>query len=66
MGFGLMYGLSIIIPALIFFGILWAARQLNSSDPWMIDVVIRQFKYRKYYAPKSDLGVEHPQIKDFT
>ncbi len=66
MGFGIMFGLSIIIPLTLFTGILWVARRMNAADPWMLDVVLRQFKYRKYYAPQSDLGVEHPQIRDFT
>jgi type IV secretion system protein TrbD len=64
-GFGFMYGLSLIAPAVLFLVILWIARMMNSADPWMIDVVLRQFKYRKYYAPKSDIGVEHPQVRDF-
>jgi type IV secretory pathway TrbD component len=66
MGFGMMFGLSIIIPVGLFAGILWIASSINTADPWMVDVVLRQFKYRKYYAPQSDLGVEHPQIRDFT
>ena len=65
MGFGIFYGLPFIVPLVLFLGILWVAREANKSDPWMIDVVMRQFKYRKYYAPKSDLGTEHPQVRDF-
>ena len=66
MGFGPFYGLSIIIPLGIFAAILWVARAANTADTWMIDVVLRQFKYRKYYAPKPDFGTEHPQVRDFT
>lgn len=65
MGFGLFYGLPFIVPALLFLGILWVAREAYKADPWMVDVVLRQFKYRKYYAPKPDLGTEHPQVRDF-
>ena len=64
-GLGFMYGLTFIAPAFIFFMILWIARMMNTADPWMIDIVMRQFKYRKYYAPKTDLGVQHPQVRDF-
>lgn len=65
MGFGFFYGLPFIVPLVFFVGILWVAREANKSDPWMIDIVMRQFKYRKYYAPKPDLGTEHPQVRDF-
>jgi type IV secretion system protein TrbD len=65
-GFGFFYGISIALPALLFLGILWVAREAYKADPWMIDIVLRQFKYRKYYAPKSDLATEHPQVRDFT
>lgn len=65
MGMGLMFGLSILIPGALFVGILWVARRMNKADPFMIDVVLRSFKYRKYYAPKPDLGTVHPQVKDF-
>ena len=63
--FGLFYGITVAAPVLLFLGILWVAREANKADPWMFDVVLRQFKYRKYYAPKSDLNVLHPQIRDF-
>lgn len=66
MGLGLMYGLTLILPAIMFLGILWIAREAYDADPQMVDVVRRQFKYRKYYAPKSDMGVEHPQVRDFS
>jgi type IV secretion system protein TrbD len=66
MGFGLLYGLTIAIPGLLFVGILWVAREANKADSWMVDVVMRQFKYRKYYAPKPDIGAEHPRVGDFT
>lgn len=65
MGLGFMYGLSLFLPAVIFFAIVWIARMANKADPYMFDVVMRQFKYKKYYAPRPDIGVEHPQIKDF-
>lgn len=64
-GFGIFYGLPIIVPAVLWGGLLWIAREMNKADPYMVDVVLRQFKYRKYYAPKSDLGVEHPQVRDY-
>lgn len=65
-GVGLLFGLSIVIPGGLFVGILWAARKMAQADPIMIDVVLRQFNYRKYYAPKPDLGTEHPQVRDFS
>ena len=64
-GFGLDYGLPIFLPLMFWMGVLWLAREMNKADPYMVDVVLRQFKYRKYYAPKADLGVEHPQIRDY-
>lgn len=64
-GFGLFYGLPIILPLVLWVGILWVAQEMNKADPYMVDVVLRQFKYRKYYAPKPDIGVEHPQIRDY-
>lgn len=65
-GFGFFYGLFIAVPAVLFLGIVWVAREAYKADPWMVDVVLRQFKYRKYYAPKPDLGAVHPQVRDFT
>ena len=64
-GFGFSFGLPIIVPLVFFSIIVWVAREASSADPWMIDVMMRQFKYRKYYAPKPDLGMEHPQVRDF-
>jgi type IV secretory pathway TrbD component len=64
-GFGMLFGLTIILPVAMFTAILWVARTANDADPWMIDVMLRQFKYRKYYAPRSDLGTEHPIVRDF-
>ncbi len=64
-GFGFYYGLPILVPLALWAALLWLAREMNKADPYMIDVVLRQFKYRRYYAPKSDLGVEHPQIRDY-
>lgn len=66
MGFGVSYGLTFIVPLMLFVSILWVARSMNKADPWMVDVVLRQFKYKKYYAPKPDFGTEHPQVRDFT
>ena len=65
MGFGFFYGISILVPFGLFLPVLWVARQANASDPWMIDIVLRQYKYRKYYAPQPDLGTEHPEVRDF-
>lgn len=65
-GFGLSYGLFVLFPGCIFLGVLWAARKMYAADPWMIDVILRHFKYVKYYAPKSHLGKEPPNIRDFT
>lgn len=63
--FGIWYGLSIIIPGVIWLAVVWVGREMHKADPHMVDVLMRQFQYRKYYAPKGHLGVEHPQIKDF-
>lgn len=65
MGFGFFYGIPIIVPALFFSAILWVARQFETADSWMVDIGLRQLKYRKYYAPKPDMGVPHPSIRDF-
>lgn len=65
MAYGFFYGIPILIPSVLFSAILWVARQADMADPWMVDIVLRQFKYRRYYAPKPDIGVEHPQIRDF-
>lgn len=65
MGLGMFYGLPVLFPLGMFTLILWVARKMNDADPWMIDVALRQFKYRKYYAPKPSLRAEHPQVRDF-
>lgn len=65
-GFGLDYGLCFLIPGSLFFGVLWAARKMYNADPWMIDVVLRHFKYAKYYAPKPHVGKTPINIRDFT
>lgn len=65
MGFGFFYAIPIIVPFVLFIAVLWVAKQANDSDPFMIDVVLRQFRYRKYYAAKPDLGTEHPEVRDF-
>lgn len=64
-GYGFSWGLPIIVPVGLFIVVLWIAQQANSADSFMVDVVLRQFKYRKYYAPKSDIGVEHPLVRDY-
>lgn len=65
MGFGFFYALPILVPLALFGAVIWVARKANDADPWMVDVVLRQFKYRKYYAPQPDLGTEHPNVRDF-
>jgi type IV secretory pathway TrbD component len=64
--FGMFYGLPIILPFVIFSVILWVAREANKADPMMVDVMLRQLKYRKFYAAKPDIGIEHPIVRDFT
>ena len=64
MGLGFMYGLTLMFPIVLFMAVLWVARQSYKADSWMIDVMLRQFKYRKYYAPHPDVGTLHPQVKD--
>ena len=66
MGFGMLFGLSLLAPLALAMAIVFVARLMNDSDPWMVDVVLRQFKYKKYYAPRPDLGTEHPMVRDFT
>lgn len=65
-GFGLSYGLFILVPGSLFLGVLWAARNMYSADPWMVDVILRHFKYAKYYSPKSHLGKSPSNIHDFS
>lgn len=65
MGFGFFWGLPIIVPVMLFVAVLWVAREANNADPFMVDIVLRQFRYRKYYAAKPDLGTEHPVVRDF-
>lgn len=64
-GFGFYFALPIIVPLTFFVFILWVAREANKADPYMVDVMLRQFKYRKFYAAKPDLGIEHPVVRDF-
>ena len=64
-GFGFFYGLCIWIPALIFFVVLWGAREMYEADPFMVDIALRHFKYRKYYSARSDVGAQPPVIRDF-
>lgn len=64
-GFGFFYGIPFVVPTVLFMIILWAAREAYKADPWMIDVLLQQLKYRKYYSAKSDLGIEHPKVVDF-
>ena len=63
--YGIYWGIPIMLPLGLFMGVVWVARKIHEADPWMIDVVLRQFKYRKYYASKSDRGVDHPKIHDY-
>ncbi len=65
-GFGFAYGLCVIVPACLFMGGLWVARRMYKADPWMLDLVIRHFRYAKYYVPKSHVGKSQPIIRDFT
>jgi type IV secretory pathway TrbD component len=65
-GFGIFFGLFVIVPAALFSGALWVARQMYKADPWMIDVLLRHFKYAKYFAPKTSIGKEIPAIRDFS
>lgn len=64
-GYGFFFGLPFIVPVALFILLLWVAQEMNKADPFMVDVVLRQFRFRKYYAPKSDLGLEHPQVRDY-
>lgn len=64
-GYGILYGLTFIVPLLIWIGILFVAREMAVADPLLIDVILRQFKYRKYYAAKAHLNVEMPAIQDY-
>lgn len=63
--YGVFWGIPFAVPGVIFMGLLWVARKAYAADPFMVDVVQRQFKYKKAYAAKSDLRVEQPEIKDF-
>lgn len=65
-GFGFAYGLTIIVPFSIFSGALWVARKMYKADPWMLDVVIRHFKYAKYYGHRTHVGKSLPNIRDYT
>jgi type IV secretory pathway TrbD component len=65
-GLGFYYGLPIVLPLLLWGIVLWVAREMNKSDPYMIDVIMRQYRYSKWYAPKAHIGVEHPQVNDYT
>lgn len=65
-GFGLMYGISIAVPVLLWIGTVWVAREMYQADPWMLDILIRHvFRYKSYYAAKPDHGTEHPMVQDF-
>lgn len=65
-GYGFMYGLTVIGPGGCFMIILWIARQANASDPFMMDILLRQRRYKSFYAAKPSLRTEHPQIRDFS
>lgn len=64
--YGIFYGVPFIVPLVFFLVILWVARAMHKADPFMVNIMLRQFRYAKYYAPKSDLRVEHPEVRDFT
>lgn len=63
--YGIFWGIPFAGPGVVFLALLWVARKAYEADPYMVDVVMRQFKYNKFYAAKSDIGVNHPEIKDF-
>ncbi len=63
--YGVFWGIPFAVPGVMFIGLLWVARQAYQADPYMVDVVLRQFKYKKFYAAKSDIGVDHPEVRDF-
>lgn len=65
MGFGFLYGLSLIAPAVLVMAVVFIARLMNNADAWMVDIALRQYKYKKYYGPKPSLGTEHPNVRDF-
>jgi type IV secretory pathway TrbD component len=64
-GVGMLYGLTLILPLGLFAVVVWVAREAQKADSDMIDIMMRHVKYRKYYAPKPDLGMEHPDVRDF-
>jgi len=64
-GFGILYGLTVIVPVVLWVAVLWVAREAFKADPFMVLVVLRQFRYRKFYAAKPDLGIQHPEVKDY-
>lgn len=64
-GFGFFYGIPIAVPLVLWMGLIWLAREMYKADPYKIDVLLRQLRYRRYYAPKADLGVDHPLIRDY-
>lgn len=64
-GLGIYYGVPIVVPGLLWVALIWIGREMNKADPYMLDVLMRQFKYRRWYAAKSDLGIEHPQVRDY-
>ncbi len=63
--YGFFWGIPFAVPSVMFAGCVWVAREAYAADPYMVDVVLRQFKYKRYYAPKPDLGVPHPEVKDY-
>lgn len=64
-GFGFFYAMPIIVPCVLWALLVWVGREMYKADPYMIEVLYRHFQYRRWYAPKSDLGVDHPQIHDY-
>lgn len=65
-GFGLSYGAFVVVPGVIFFVVLWVARKMFAADPYMIEIVMKQFRYKKYLAPRSDVGLNQPAFRDYT
>ena len=66
-GYGFFDGLPYLLFTVLLFGaLLWFAKSINEADPWMVDITIRSLsKYKKYYPAHSDIGVAHPEVRDF-
>lgn len=66
-GYGILSGLPFLLLIVgLLFVLLWFARAINKEDPWMVDIYIRHVqRYKKYYPAHSDLGVDHPAVRDY-